>query len=248
MKMKARNWQCATSRENSMIRLALSTTLLGLLAASALANGGETFRAQGNEPSWSLRITDGTITFQPLDGNMVTVAPIPQPRQEGDAVIHEAKSGGDSFTLTIGSKICTDTMSGMPFPKSVTVALGEKTFTGCGGEPATLLRGAWLITEINGKTIVAGSTPSLSFEADGKVNGDGSCNRFFGGYQLSGEGLTVGNVGASMMMCGEALMEQERQIFAVLKDLAGFGISEDGELILRTKDGRTMTAKRGGLQ
>jgi hypothetical protein len=35
-------------------------------------------------------------------------------------------------------------MSGMPFPKPVTVVLGEKTFTGCGGEPATLLRGAWI--------------------------------------------------------------------------------------------------------
>jgi len=123
--------------------------------------------------------------------------------------------------------------------------MGEKTYTGCGGEPATLLQGAWLITEINGKPIVVGSTPSLNFEADGKVNGNGSCNQYFGGYQLSGEGLTVGSVGAAMMMCDEALMEQERLVFEVLKQLASFGISEDGELLLRTNDGRVMTAKRG---
>jgi heat shock protein HslJ len=244
--MKARKvWPCATPREKTMIRPALSLIIMGLLATSVLANGGGAFRAQGNEPSWSLNMADGAITFQTLDGRMVTVAPIPPPREEGDAAIHEAKSGADSFTLTIASKICTDTMSGMPFPKSVTVAVGEKTYTGCGGEPATLLQGAWIITGINGKPIIAGSTPSLNFEADGKVNGNGSCNQYFGGYQLTGEGLTVGSVGASMMMCDEALMEQERVLFEVLKELASFGISEDGELLLRTNDGRVMTAKRG---
>jgi heat shock protein HslJ len=58
-------------------------------------------------------------------------------------------------------------------------------------------------------------------------------------------GLTVGSVGASMMMCDEALMEQGRVVFEVLKQLASFGISEDGGLLLRTNDGRMMTAKRG---
>jgi heat shock protein HslJ len=48
-----------------------------------------------------------------------------------------------------------------------------------------------------------------------------------------------------MMMCDEALMEQGRVVFEVLKQLASFGISEDGGLLLRTNDGRMMTAKRG---
>jgi hypothetical protein len=54
-------------------------------------------------------------------------------------------------------------MSGIPFPKPVTVALAENTFTGCDSEPATLLGGAWLVI-VNGKTIIAGSTPSLSID------------------------------------------------------------------------------------
>ena len=57
----------------------------------------------------------------------------------------------------------------------------------------TLLLGDWIIAEINGKAPVAGSTPTVTFDADGKLNGNGSCNRFFGGYTLSGEGLTVGD-------------------------------------------------------
>ena len=226
-----------------MIRIAFTLASLTVLATAASANGSDSFRAQGNEPFWSLRMTDSEITFQPMDGDAVTVTPLPSPRQDGNAEVYEATAGGESLVLTIASKVCTDTMSGMPFPKSVTVALGVRIFNGCGGEPATLLHGAWLITEINGKPIIAGSSPGLKFETDGKVNGNGSCNRFFGGYQLSGEGLTVGSVGASMMMCDEALMDQEGQIFKVLKELTGFGISGDGKLILRTNDGRTMTAK-----
>ena len=109
-----------------MKRLALTATTLALLAAPVLANGSETFRAQGNEPSWSIRMSDGAMTFQPMDGEAVTVKPIPTPRQDGTTDIYEAKVGADSFALSVASKICTDTMSGMPFPKSVTVALGAK--------------------------------------------------------------------------------------------------------------------------
>lgn len=222
--------------------LSLVITILALLAVPAMANGSETFRAQGNEPSWSVRMADDAITFQLIGSNAVTVTPVPRPRQEDKAEIYEAKVGSDSFTLTIRSKVCTDTMSGMPFPKSVTLALGEKTFSGCGGEPATLLLGHWLITEIDGKPAIAGSSPSVTFEAGGKINGNASCNRYFGNYIISGEGLKAGDLGASMMMCEQELMDQETEILKILKSLQGFGIDENGKLILRANDGRTILA------
>ena len=37
-------------------------------------------------------------------------------------------------------------------------------------------------------------------------------------------------------------MDQEMKVLDILKGLAGFGISEDGKLILRTNDGRTILA------
>ena len=76
-----------------MKRLTLTATTLALLAAPVLANGSETFRAQGNEPSWSIRMSDGAMTFQPMDGEAVTVKPIPTPRQDGTTDIYEAKGG-----------------------------------------------------------------------------------------------------------------------------------------------------------
>jgi heat shock protein HslJ len=222
-----------------MIRFTAALLLLALAAAPALANGASPFRAQGNEPFWSLTMSDGAISFQPMDGEAVTVNPAPAPRQEGGAEIYEAPA----LRLTIAGKICTDNMSGMPFPKTVTVAQGGKTFSGCGGEPASLLRGSWRITAIDGKPAVAESEPSVSFEADGKINGKASCNRFFGGYSLTGEGLTAGPLASTKMLCEDALMAQEGAIMDILEGLSGFAAADDGTLTLRAGDGRTLTAK-----
>ena len=132
----------------------------------------------------------------------------------------------------------------MPFPNTVTVAIGADTFTGCGGEPVTLLLGDWMIAEINGKAPVTGSTPTLAFDAEGKLSGGGSCNRFFGGYTLSGEGLTVGDIGASMMACEEPLMDQEMLILDILEGVGRFEIGADGALILHENgEGRTIIAR-----
>ncbi len=228
-----------------MIRFVRTATAIAVLVAATPASsaGTDTFRGRGNEPFWSVEMTSEAITFRPMEGDAMTVAPVPAPRQDGNAEVYEATAGGEAFSLTITDKVCADTMSGMPFPKSVTVALGAKTFTGCGGEPAALLRGEWIIAEINGKPPVAGSTPTVKFEADGKLNGNASCNRFFGAYTLTGEGLTVGDLGSSMMACDQPLMDQEMMVLEILKGLGGFAIGEDGALILRGNDGRTITAR-----
>ncbi|MFN8831453.1 MAG: META domain-containing protein [Labrys sp. (in: a-proteobacteria)] len=228
-----------------MIRFVRPATAVALLLSAASASIAETdtLRGRGNEPFWSVEKTAESITFRPMDGEPATVSPVPTPRKDGNADIYEATVSGETFVLTIADTVCTDTMSGMPFPKSVTVALGAKTFSGCGGEPVTLLLGEWMIAEIDGKPAVAGSTPTIRLEPDGTLNGNGSCNRFFGSYALTGEGLTVGDFGSSMMMCEEPLMHQERAVLDILKAVGGFAIGEDGALILRGGDGRTITAR-----
>ncbi|MCJ7599228.1 MAG: META domain-containing protein [Methyloceanibacter sp.] len=58
-------------------------------------------------------------------------------------------------------------MSGMTFPKTVAVTHGERKFSGCGGDPTSLLHGEWAIEQIEGKAIVAKSEPTLAFGMDG---------------------------------------------------------------------------------
>lgn len=227
-----------------MIRTAFCMTVLASMSAMSSAAESPSFRAQGNEPSWSLRLTDDAITFQSLDDVSVSVKPVAPPRTDGEARLYEAKHGKEIFTLRIEDRICTDTMSGMPFPNSVSVAIGKRRFGGCGGDPAKFLQGTWLVTTIDGKPVVKGSSPSIVFGADGKLSGNGSCNQFFGGYRLSGEGLTIESVGASMMMCEDVLMAQETRVLGMLKGLARFAVPGKGQLLLHTQDGRTIGAQR----
>jgi heat shock protein HslJ len=229
-----------------MNRPARALTAFAILVATTTVSvaATETFRARGNEPFWSVEMTGEAIVFRPMEGEPVTVAPLPASRREGNADVYEANAGGKPFALTIADAVCTDTMSGMPFPKTVTVTIGGETFAGCGGEPVTLLLGDWVIAEINGKAPVTGSTPTLAFEAEGKLSGGGTCNRFFGGYALSGEGLTVSDIGASMMACEAPLMDQEMLILDILGSAGRFEIRSDGALILHENgEGRTIVAR-----
>lgn len=214
------------------------------LGVAAAANGVDDFRARGNEPFWSLTRDAGAITFQPMDGAPVRVSPVPKPTIEGGAEVYRGSADGDAFVLTVADTVCTDTMSGMPFPATVTVAIGDKTFEGCGGEPVSLLLGDWTVTAIGGQPPIAGTEPMLAFAEGGKLSGAASCNRFFGDYTLTGEGLAIGALGASMMACEDPVMAQERALTEILEGVANFAIAGDGSLVLTAADGRTLTARR----
>ena len=215
-------------------------------AFAATAPESADFTARGNEPGWSIQKDDAGITFRTMDGRTVTVSPLPVPQKVDDADVYRATAAGRSFSLSIMDKVCTDTMSGMFYPASVTVEVGTEKFAGCGGEPASLLKGEWLVEKIDGKAIATESHPSLNFDVGNQVNGDSSCNRYFGRYALTGEGLTISQIGSTMMMCEQPLMDQETAFQSILRDTSGFQIGADGALILQAKDGRSVVARRKG--
>ncbi|MGH6791526.1 MAG: hypothetical protein ACRECF_02155 [Methyloceanibacter sp.] len=125
------------------------------------------FTARGNEPFWNIEITDTGITFRTMEGETITVSPKPEPEIVDGFETYGATVDGQPFSLTINGTVCIDTMSGMTFPKTVTVAHGERKFSGCGGNSASLLHGEWVIEQIEGKAIVAKSEPTLVFGTDG---------------------------------------------------------------------------------
>lgn len=219
-----------------------SVGVIALLTPTCAAAATPVFTARGNEPFWAVEITETGIAFRTMEGETITLSPRPEPSD--GTVTYLGEADGQSFSLSIADELCIDSMSGMNFPKTVTVSYGQRTFSGCGGEPASLLHGEWGIEQIDGKPIVAGSQPTPNFGPEGRISGNASCNRYFGGYELTGEGLAFSQLGSTKMACEQALMDQEHIFLQVLGSVSRFDIDGEGKLVLHGNDGRTLTGHR----
>ena len=107
-----------------------------------------------------------------------------------------------------------------------------------------LTGGEWRIEDIDGRGVIDRSPAALEFLPDGRLAGNGTCNRLLGTYDAGDGTLTLSGTGTTMMACPEALMEQERWLLDLLTEVAAFEIDATGALVLSTADGRTITARR----
>lgn len=221
---------------HSIIRFAVPVA--AIMAATPQTVLAAPLTARGNEPGWQIEVTEAAMTLRTVDAGVVTVAPAPKPTVRRGAETYTAKVGNRLLSLVVSRKICSDTMTRMPHPKSATVIFGERSFKGCAGEPATLLQGDWRITAIGGKPIVKRSKPTLTFDREGRIHGNGSCNRYFGSSRLTGESLSISETGASRMMCDQPLMDQERNLLRSLESVGQSKITPSGSLRLLEKEGR----------
>lgn len=99
----------------------------------------------------------------------------------------------------------------------------------------------------DGETVAAWAESPATFEfQDGRVTGTTGCNRFFSGYTLAGDRLTLTPGGSTLMACfPEALAQQENAILAGLGAIARYDLTA-GELRLLDSNGdpvMTLTAQ-----
>lgn len=60
---------------------------------------------------------------------------------------------------------------------------------------------AWRPTHIGEMTVDEQTSMTLQFDPDGRINGMGGCNRFFGSFDFPEGNLAVGMVGSTRMAC-----------------------------------------------
>ncbi len=106
------------------------------------------FRAQGNEPGWSLTSRPSGVTFTTQDGVTLNAPPLPLSWQwpggrpdRAEALLVTATEGA-AFEAVLAPKICRDTMADAVFGFTATVRLSRpepvREFKGCaflGSEP-----------------------------------------------------------------------------------------------------------------
>ncbi|WP_425313076.1 META domain-containing protein [Pseudomonas putida] len=111
-------------------------------------------------------------------------------------------------------------------------------------EAPQLMGREWFIEDIAGKGVVDNSPASLLFMPNGRLAGNASCNRLMASYTQDGDGLLIGDAGATMMACPEALMNQERSLLDLLSMVERYSIDDTDALVLTTSDDETITARR----
>jgi heat shock protein HslJ len=157
---------------------------------------------------------------------------------------YAGRADGRVLVVTLRDRVCTDAATGLPHPLTVDVTLDEQRLRGCGGDPASLLRGEWRVEELGGIAVTAAPRITLVFGAQGRVSGEASCNRYTGTIEVTGEGIVFGQLVATRRACAAAAMDQERSFLEVLGRVRMFELPGDGTLVLHAMDGRTVRARR----
>ena len=203
------------------------------------------FRAVGNEPGWVLDVRADGLSLLVDNGDTHVFAPSPLV-VDGDGMrSYEAVSAGGPLTAVVFDRYCEDSMSGMPHPNMVEVRWQDRILKGCGGDPAALLQGGpWEVVEIDGRAVADPARVTVDFAPEGRLAGMAACNRYFGSYALSGEGLRLSPLGATKMACDPGAMDEERRFMEAAGRITGFAIAADGSLILRAGDQALMRARR----
>ncbi|WP_417445454.1 META domain-containing protein [Kangiella sp.] len=204
------------------------------------------FTARGNEPGWLLTVNNDQFELI-ADYGQTTISDVfaKQPLLRVGHML-EMKSEQGNLTLLAENKLCHDSMSGVPYPYTVSIKTEEETLIGCGGEPRSLLtKNSWSVLTVANNMLAEESRISLNFNAESQLSGIASCNRYTSSYNLTGEGLTVSPITTTLMACEPSLMEQEANFLKHLANVSRFDITEHGQLILHTSQGETIKAQPG---
>lgn len=188
------------------------------------------YRTTGNEPFWSVEYDGWDATLKrPGKPDVTSNAQIVESSAQGQTLV--AESATEEWKLQATDGLCQDTMSGMSYPQQVTLHYQSGVMQGCGGNTERLLQGAtWHVTHINEQMIdsTAGDTgpAQIQFLANNNIAGNSGCNRFFGRYALTGETLTLNNIGSTRMACPEGMMARETTLLKILQSVDRFSFEE----------------------
>jgi heat shock protein HslJ/uncharacterized membrane protein len=228
-----------------MMWMRMVSAALALVAVSgAVSAAEETLRARGNEPFWQLTLSGEGIAFEAPGQELSFKAPsFKRGVVDGHPSI-TASEGGKTLEARVTQRMCADTMSGMPFPVGVEVSFEGKRFSGCGGEIMTAIEGGWRVIRLGDAMPPEGVTVTIMFDREGRVSGRSGCNRFSGGYTLTGEGLSFGNMAVTRMACPPPMMETEHQFLDLLKKITRATPGDNAQLRLMSGDDQAMVLDR----
>lgn len=96
---------------------------------------------------------------------------------------------------------------------------------------AGLVGTRWLLEDLAGAGVIEEASATLEFPEPGKVEGSGSCSRFFGTVSIDGNAISIGPLGTTRMACAEAVAMQEVSYLRALQIAERFVLQRTALLI-----------------
>ena len=242
-----------------MRKVKVSAWLLGLAGLSgAVAAEEQPLVCFGNEPSWSVDLTEPGVASVASPGEEPVVyrgaatrhAFLPETLWRGSPA-----AGGD-LVVWLQDSTCIDNMSGTELPVTARVSTPDGRFlSGCcrvpaqadgGNLPAPLEGGAWRLTELPGESSAALARlprPVTARFDSGRLTGFAGCNQFSGSYTLDGDALKIGQVASTQMACPEPGSSIERAFHAALSGTLRYAIDGD-DMVATNAAGQTLRFRR----
>lgn len=111
------------------------------------------------------------------------------------------------------------------------------------GNAQGLAGSEWRPLDLEGVPVPADSRAFVRFEAEGRIAGDGGCNRFTGHYTVEGATLAIGPLAATRRACPPPTMAFEDSFLTLLGRAAGF-VRNRADLTLTDTAGLRLMALR----
>ncbi len=84
--------------------------------------------------------------------------------------------------------------------------------------PVGLWGTSWRLEDLGGVGVLGRVQATLEFPEPGRASGSGSCNRFSGSVNVTGDSITFGALGSTRMSCAEAIGLQEARYLDGLRN------------------------------
>jgi putative lipoprotein len=186
-------------------------------------------------------LPEGNVVVQARDNAGQVLAQQPTVLQGKD--VGTGGAGTWSVELIVGASAGTpgQIMAFSTSPKDGSLVASAVVHVTFGGG-STLEETFWVLSETLPDTEV-----TAWFE-NGQVNGSAGCNNYFGGYTTrGGDRIEISELGSTMMMCSEEIMEQEQAYLAALQSATSYRV-EEGVLTLTYPGGALLFEDQGGLE
>lgn len=212
------------------------------------------FRGTGNEPDWSLKISEKTIEFTSLKPGFESFKNVHvEPIQAMDANVKMYRFVTESGTMNIQimHEECINTMSGDKFPYSVRIEIlkdnNTTNFSGCGNyitDPR--LHDIWVLERLNGKMVSTADfideVPNLEINSStNNFLGFAGCNRMNGTIFFERGLLRFTNIITTRMACPRN--NKESEFLKALQSTTTYKV-ENMKLMLSNPSGEKLVFKK----